>query len=286
MMRVRLCFAASVIALVATDCATAQTPGDRFRKSMEGLKAYCANRLLGPGDVTCEPLSFKPADPLATPDGRLAHSIKLPPTLPARTYEAGMTATTYFDELCKEAGEFIFSSVKDVEGIMQLRPRQVASGQVLRHLYVLEDPYGHRDWQARNPEFFYVRPDSYRFLEIPENVEQRHRQVVRYYGYDGHDRKTMKREVAASPQSRYGFLWRGITRPNDREMGIAGGELIVIELDSRKVLAVKRGFARTGDHPTLSDGIWWRDPTGCAGDSRDPFASVLFVKKVLEPARP
>ena len=54
----------------------------------------------------------------------------------------------------------------------------------------------------------------------------------------------MKKDVASAPESRFGFLWRGINRPNDRELGIAGGELIVLELATFKVLGVKRGFAR------------------------------------------
>ena len=39
---------------------------------------------------------------------------------------------------------------------------------------------------------------------------------------------------------------RGIVRPHDREMGIAGGELIVLDLETSKVLGVRRGYIRTG----------------------------------------
>ena len=35
-------------------------------------------------------------------------------------------------------------------------------------------------------------------------------------------------------RARYGFTWRGIKRPHDRELGIAGGELIVIDLQTTK----------------------------------------------------
>lgn len=43
--------------------------------------------------------------------------------------------------------------------------------------------------------------------------------------------------------TRYGITWRGIKRPNDREMGIAGGELIVLDLETHEVLGVRRGYA-------------------------------------------
>lgn len=275
--------APALIAL-AIGCANAETPGEFFRKSMASLKAYCTNRVLSPGEVTCDPLSFKAPDPLATPEGRLAHSINLPPTVPPTTYRPGMTEETYFVELCKEAGEFIFSTAQNVEGVMQLRPRSVATGQMLRDLYVLEDPYGYREWEARNPEAFYVGPESYRFLEKPTDIRQPTGQVIRYSDYDGRNRKTMRKDVAATAQSRYGFLWRGIMRTNDRELGIAGGELIVVDINTLQVLAVKRGFARTGGelHPL---GIWWQKPTVCTGDSHDLFAPGRFVTKVLIPAQ-
>ena len=35
------------------------------------------------------------------------------------------------------------------------------------------------------------------------------------------------------------YVWRGITRPHDREMGIAGGELIVLDLQTNEVLGVQ-----------------------------------------------
>ncbi len=39
------------------------------------------------------------------------------------------------------------------------------------------------------------------------------------------------------------MTWRGIRRPHDREMGIAGGELIVLDLETNEVLGVRRGYA-------------------------------------------
>jgi len=265
--------------------ATAETPGDLFRKQMSQLKARCAKGARTPGDITCDMLTLKLEDPLGTAEGRLAHSIKIPATVPERTYRPGMSSDAYFQGLCQEAGEFIFTVVTGVDGVMQLRPRSIATGQMLRHLYALEDPYGYREWEARQPEAFYVNPESYRFLERPVDPARLSGQVVRYHGYDGRDRKTMKKDVASAPESRFGFLWRGINRPNDRELGIAGGELIVLELATFKVLGVKRGFARALDGEPYSQGIWWRSPTVCPGDKADLFAQGNFVAKVLRPTQ-
>lgn len=56
----------------------------------------------------------------------------------------------------------------------------------------------------------------------------------------------MKLEKVSALKSRYGYTWRGIRRPHDRELGIVGGELIVMDMLSNEVLAVRRGFIRSG----------------------------------------
>jgi hypothetical protein len=276
---------AMLVATLEAACAFAETPGDLFRRQMAELKAYCDGRRLSPGEMTCNPLSFKPEDPLSTADGRLAHSITLPPTVPPKTYRPGMTSDAYFDELCHEAGEFVFKRVSDVEGVMQLRARTIATGQMQRDLYVLEDPYGYRDWEAKEPAGFYVKPNRYRFFERPLNHDRPTEEIERYFGYDGRNPQTMKKEVAAAPQSKYGFIWRGISRPNDREMGIAGGELIIVDIKSFEVLAVKRGFARTGDVRRAPPYIWWPTAAVCPGDTHTIYSLGEFVTKVLIPTQ-
>lgn len=80
-------------------------------------------------------------------------------------------------------------------------------------------------------------------------------------------------------QSEYGVVWRGISRPYDREMGIAGGELIVLHLRTNEILAVLRGFAMVG----RSDGeFWWGPPLVCpeVGSTRE------IVTRTLQPRKP
>jgi len=250
---------------------------------MADRKAYCESHRLRPGETTCNILSLTAANPIATPGGQLAHSIKLPATISERTYRFGMTSEQYFKELCQEAGEFIFTKVRDVEGLMQLRPRTRASHEMHQHLYAFEHPYGHQDWEATQAEVFYVRPSRYRFLEKPVVPDRPTAQVVRYQGYDGRHSETMQKESAVAPRSRYGFTWRGISRPKDREMGIAGGELIVVDITTLQVLGVKRGFARTGDADRVPIGIWWPAASVCPGDTKRAFVSIEFVMKVLTP---
>jgi hypothetical protein len=96
----------------------AETPGQHFDRAMKGLAANCAKAKLKPNDTACDILKLKPADPLATEEGRFAHSIKIPNPVPADSgYKPGMMPEQYFEHLCKtEAGEFIYKTVDNVEG--------------------------------------------------------------------------------------------------------------------------------------------------------------------------
>lgn len=103
-----------LILVMVTGCAAGlfkeDTVGERFDKAMKKLAERCAKNPPKPGDTTCDPLKLKPADPLATEEGRFAHAIKIPNPVPEDSgYKPGMTPQEYFDHLCKtEAGEFIF----------------------------------------------------------------------------------------------------------------------------------------------------------------------------------
>ena len=103
-----------------------ETPGQRFDREMKVFAENCAKAKLKPNDTACDILKLKPADPLATEEGRFAHSIKIPNPVPEDSgYKPGMTPEQYFDHLCKtEAGEFIYKTVENVEGLYKMRPRE------------------------------------------------------------------------------------------------------------------------------------------------------------------
>jgi len=291
------------LAWLPTACISfAETPGERFEKAIKQIAENCAKRKLEPNEVCGEVTKLKPADPLATPAGRFAHSIKIPNPVPEDSgYKPGMTAQEYFDHLCKnEAGEFIFKTVENVEGIYQMRPRERVFDEYMQHLYAMEDPYGYNDAEAMMPEFAYVNPKGYRYFETSVQFEPKpvrgkqfrdqsidvkpdaSARYVRFSGYDGHAEVTMKKEYATTRASRYGYAWRGISRPHDREFAIAGGELIVLDLETNEILAVKRGFIRTGGVRNLT-GIWWPNGQICRSDPDRVkiFPTYEFIRKVL-----
>jgi len=307
--------------LLIVGCAAAffkeETVGERFDKAMKKLAERCAKNPPKPGNTDCDPLKLKPADPLATEEGRFAHSIKIPNPVPEDSgYKPGMTTKEYFEHLCKtEAGEFIFKTVEDVDGIMQMRPRVMATDYEMMHLYTLEDPYNVYETLSEdgyvNPRYVTAvkkrgyslfKPDqNYKFLEKPLPASLRNpadgSTYLRYtkpntehlvyengqYMYPRDHWPPMIEERVTELKSSYGFSWRGITRPHDRELGIAGGEVIVLDLQTSEVLAVRRGYAASGGktRETVS-GIWWLSAAKCPQTM--PGVEPSFIHKVLKPS--
>jgi hypothetical protein len=285
----------------------AETVAERFDRAMKGLADNCGKAKLKPNDTACDILKLKPADPLATEEGRFANSIKIPnPVSEDSGYKSGMTPQEYFDHLCKnEAGEFIYRTIEDVEGLYMMRPRKQATDYELEHLYALEDPYGHTNGEASRAEYYFVSPNRYSYLERPAKPsrsvqgkkqpdsgglnEQKITDYERFSGYDARHLDSMHKDLIEGLKSRYGFTWRGISRPHDREFGIAGGELIVLDLEKNEVLGVRRGYIRSGMVRNNLTGIWWLTGQTCPaygyrnGRNKDFDFSYWFIGKVLKP---
>lgn len=255
-----------------------KTVGERFDAWLKERDDWCRKEGIGPYlDKTkpgwqaktrytdCEILELKPWDPNETEVSRFAHSLKLPPPHDQvkTVYRLGITRLEYFEALCREeAGEFIFRTVGDVQAIFEMRPMAQASNK-LYHLYALEDPYNHFEVAAREPWVEFVYPDRYAaweravqrpFVHLPPGtVEYRHQsmnvpppddaKVERYSGFDTRSFASIRKEYSSARLARYGYTWRGIKRPHDRELGIAGGELIVVDLETNEILGFRRGFA-------------------------------------------
>ena len=278
-----------------------ETVGTRFRKAIEKIKQNCESRKLARGEVCGEVAKLKPADPLATEEGRFAHSIKIPNPVPEDSgYKPGMTSQEYFDHLCKsEAGEFIYKTVENIQGLLQLRLRENPTDYELEHLYAMEDPYGHSVGVRDHPEEHFIQPalGKYQFLEIPLPKSAKAKEGMHYRRFYRNENAYLERdyqtavngkfvrvpyvvaeEEVASHRSRYGYTWRGISRPLDRELGIAGAELIVLDLQTNEVLAVRRGFVRSG-HMRNATGIWWVTAQKCSKESLKTDAQ--FISQVL-----
>jgi hypothetical protein len=283
-----------------------ETPGQHFNRVMKEFADHCAKIKPRPNDRSCDRLKLKPADPMTTEEGRFAHSLKIPNPLPEDSgYKPGMTPEQYFDHLCKnEAGEFIYRTVEDVQGLYQMRPRESAKDDyLLEHLYAMEDPYGLAVGVRDSPQDYFVQPaiGKYQYVEIPLLATSKITEDSKYRRYyrdeKAHPGSKLPTAIngqftqvpyvvamAAVPtlQSRYGYTWRGITRPHDRELGIVGGELIILDLQTNEVLAVRRSFVRSGYIQNNLTGVWWLTAGKCSKESLKMDAQ--FINEVLKPA--
>jgi hypothetical protein len=225
-------------------------------------------------------------------------------------YKSGMSSKQYFEALCKaEAGEFIYKTVENVEGVYQVRPRsrEEYGDYFQEDRYVMEDPYGYFG-ADQSPQDHFVQPylGRYNFIEVP---------MLQTNGaWDGEIRKFFREKNASAgklyqtardgrfvqvpylvaeakevqPISNYGYVWRGIVRPHDRELSIAGGELAVIDLRTNEILALRRGFARTG-YMRNGTGNWWMTAQKCEQTSievngrKREKPDFWFIYDVLKP---
>lgn len=240
------------------------------------------------------------------------------PDPPAQTvYREGMSSKEYFDALCKaEAGEFFFKPVEGkVEGLYQIRPRAMEDGNPRQEdRYVMEDPYGYTLAESHFVMAIMLHGDRLRFFETPPSpvaadkgrtlkpfyhptFSQTPPQNTTVYRYSmdwslkrsdsangvPFEQKTnsIKREYLIYVESRYGYTWRGISRFRDRELGIAGGELALIDLTTNTLVALKRGFVMSGTARTET-GIRWESARRCPLDHQQPTTLLsAFIDRTL-----
>lgn len=218
----------------------------------------------------------------------------------------------YYESRCKTAGEFIYETANDVQGLYQMRlrdPRDILDR--LKDGDIPEDPWGHRDHTAQRPwgSFLY----GYHFFETTlgspivldwskSNRQWMHEHWLEHYiaeppnvgegkywryslgkadggdwyysRYSDRKRRPLVIERSDELKSRYGFTWREIRTPTDIKHDVWGGELIIQELRTQKILAIKRGFILRGYGSCPKK-----------KDSADYYNHPMnFIEKVLRPA--
>jgi hypothetical protein len=232
---------------------------------------------------------------LETPEGKIAHDLVLPDSVPkpvpfdfesaklkAWLPNSPSVQEQYFDHLCKtEMGDWYFEKVTGVDGIYFPRPHRPKISGEMTSLYGLEMPWIERIMYLSGPNLeperlvgWFIDPphSNYEFVEEPRQELAWQKDIVEsyvrvyglvreklrsnnYYGTKAskdlwHYYRTsspMTFMGINAPTAKYGYTWRGLSRENDRQYGISGGEIIIYELATGKILAVRRMFLRV--HP-------------------------------------
>lgn len=231
----------------------------------------------------------------------------------------GMSNYEYFKMLCeKEAGEVIYRTVENVEGVFQMRPTFYPTDRELSDRYVLEDPYSITRDDTSAPWDVFVQPNigEYDFL-ITSTATLRDKQhglkrvdgkgnpsayqhpYIRFYRKDGaHPGSSFPTFDPERPgwgtsvpyivvaeqlnkvDAQYGYTWRGIGDAKLRDHGIAGGEQIVVDLKTGEILAWRRSFMYS-DLKSGRESSWWAGANHCNRNLTD--RTVKFIKRVLKP---
>ncbi|GEM_PF-1710658 len=277
---------------------------DHFGLNYDPVKYYkCRLSHTSRNDVECHDFRMRRNEYNPVWPYREVAPIKWPKTPEDSGYRWWMSSERYFEHLCEaEAGKFIYRTVENIEGVYQVRPRREAGDWALQDPYIVEDPYHQTEGEADDPAGTFIGPNHYQYFETslferskPDwELRKAHPSIlekpqpgdkhIRYFGYNRKSGRTLQKAFEKELKSRYGYVWRGIKRPHDRENGIAGGELAVVDLTTNEILGLWRGFLRSG---IRSNGkVWWLAAHACPqipgayGEEIFKFvASVLIPKE-------
>lgn len=217
-------------------------------------------------------------------------------------------AQALFTERCKTAGEKIYKTVQNVDGVllMNLRPEKVNRDDQFERY----DPYG---WNGGGDEYIKHFVVGYWPLCIGNGLEcppeKRAFSYVEVIDEKGRSKRyTAVNKLTGEPihlngkfrgivdlkverpvllKARYGVRWEDVSSVEDRQAWIAGGRISIIDLETETVVAERTGFLwDTGQGST--DGFrspWvWASLHGRSCPSIDEH-NVVFVRKVLKPIK-
>lgn len=242
---------------------------------------------------------------------RPARLIKLKPVDTEKLNQA----MSLYNKHCESAGEKIYKTVDNVNGVflMKVRPKGTNYGNQFK----MDDPYGRDEGGDRYlMEFLYGRNDiggsdtkstqgGFRYIDA---VDSKDGQRYRYTGFvdeplkhnpnasEGHAVFSLKKiPVPAKPLPSYGVTYDDISTQEDREHWIAGSSLRVIDLQTNEVIAERIGYMIDyyQGQPGEERAPWI---SAAKNNACPPFPSIpgqpriqigqtrRFVEKVLHPA--
>lgn len=220
-------------------------------------------------------------------------------------------AEAMFKERCKTAGEKIYRTAENVEGVflMKLRPEGINYGDQFK----MDDPYGRdlggegyiqsfvRGFETRQATFAPGSPSrlGYRYIEAVNPKDgKRYRYTGSMKAVGKQDARAYNIQVelkrnpnydlniyafvldktpATGPQPRYGVTYDDISTREDRDYWIAGSSLKVIDLKTNEVMAERIGYMMDRGQGSRAGG---RSPWLLAADNacptfqRNPFNPI------------
>lgn len=208
-------------------------------------------------------------------------------------------AKALFDERCRTAGEKIYRTVEDVDGVLLLKVRQydvAQSDPLMMGAAAAHESYG--DFYIRSFLLYEREPTStevrslvedttvtsrrgYRFVEVVDSSDhQRYRYTL------GTDMR-VKREKAHGASPRYGVTFEDVVDPEDRRYWVAGSTVKVLDLKTKETMGeFVRYVIEPGQGSRAGQRTPWLFSQGCGmKTSYGRSSSRLFVDQVLKPSK-
>jgi hypothetical protein len=218
-------------------------------------------------------------------------------------------AQALFDKRCETAGEKIYKTIENVEGVRLLNPRSNISnvdranrdwpgagfpGESGGNQYIMEFLYFHKPrsgLQARELGWARGGLKGYSYVDVDEQGKHfRYKLLAEsQYVYGSDPLKAYgKKEQVSDAFSRYIIAYESIEDQQGRESWIAGGHVTVVDQKNGELLGE---FVRYSFDPGFGDTYGERSPWGFAkqcpltgyGGSSGHIRS--FVEQVLKPKR-
>ena len=228
------------------------------------------------------------------------------------------TALRMWRERCQQAGEKIYKTVEDVDGIFLLKTRSFEAGDHYDQ-FSMSDPYGKdnfgegyitsfmKGYNTRGlsaGEDLSIREKGYSFVDANDPKSgSLHRytprieepwQIDKSY-LKGYTRLDMdSTPITEKQRARYGVTYDDISTKEERDHWIAGSSLRVIDMDTGEVLAERIGYMVDWAQGSTAGG---RAPWLFAADNACPafpekrgfvgqrHQTYRFVEKILKPSK-
>lgn len=164
-------------------------------------------------------------------------------------------ARALFEERCKTAGEKIYKTVENVEGVLLMNGRKRVNKS---EQFDPNDPAGDDAHGLGYVESFLMgrvsdvqqtsktTKEAYRYVDITDSDGQKRYRFIgkptpRPASPDVFDLRLVK-EVAPEPAPRYGVVWEDLSKPEDRQAWIAGSAIRIVDLQTKEVLGERIGY--------------------------------------------
>ncbi len=218
-----------------------------------------------------------------------------------------------FQKLCKEkTGDRIVRTVDGVDGFFLMRPRKPTKDEKeYADQFLMWDPYGHSDYEARNPGPAFLRDRTgntwdanikntpiagFEFVELPNPDRETNSSAAKYIRItvlekqtdkEGREKVWYQNTPVNELRSRYGVDWEDISTPEDRKVWTAGGRMRVVDLGTKEVIAERIGYVVDPMQLRRTSGGSWGDAqkTACPPFEVASDKMKEFVAKVLKSSR-